>query len=394
MLDQFYKNNFAIEVKDFSQFSEDQKNVICLIKTWWKDTSKKQHIVIGGVAGSGKTTLLSYLCEELNLNERDVLFCALTGKAALALKRKGLSNTHTIHSAIYDTKKYIVDGKIYFQFEKKSFLTYKLIVVDESSMINEQIFNDLLSFNIPVVFVGDHQQLPPVKSKFNLMNVTDYRMQQVLRQQQNNPIIRLSQMAIRGQKIPFEEFGKNIVKVHLCDVTDEMLLSSGQIICGTNKKRKLVNQTIREIKGFGDEIPKRNEKLICMANNLKNNLFHGQIVYLTQDAKVKKDVYQLCYIDQLEHDDVFHEIVCNGEHKIKGTVGLQKEELMSSRYKRDIVHFNFGYCITAHLAQGSSWKNVMIFDENFGIWQSKETNRRWMYTAITRAEEELIIVSK
>ena len=56
------------------------------------------------------------------------------------------------------------------------------------------------------------------------------------------------------------------------------------------------------------------------------------------------------------------------------------------------LEFTYGYAITCHKAQGSQWPNVMVFEEGFPF--SKEEHARWLYTAVTRAENKLIVVKK
>ena len=53
--------------------------------------------------------------------------------------------------------------------------------------------------------------------------------------------------------------------------------------------------------------------------------------------------------------------------------------------------FDFAYALTVHKAQGSQAKRVIVFEERFKQ-MSDEDWRRWLYTAVTRAEEELIII--
>ena len=54
------------------------------------------------------------------------------------------------------------------------------------------------------------------------------------------------------------------------------------------------------------------------------------------------------------------------------------------------LEFTFAYAITTHKAQGSSWPNVLVIEESFPF--EKEEHARWLYTAITRAEEKLVLV--
>ena len=50
-----------------------------------------------------------------------------------------------------------------------------------------------------------------------------------------------------------------------------------------------------------------------------------------------------------------------------------------------------GWAITAHKAQGFQWENVIVWDD--GLGRSEQERRRWLYTAITRAEQGLVILS-
>jgi len=58
---------------------------------------------------------------------------------------------------------------------------------------------------------------------------------------------------------------------------------------------------------------------------------------------------------------------------------------------RGLIESTFGWAITCHKAQGSQWKNVIVMDERIG--KTKEDRRKWLYTAITRAQEGLVIAS-
>ena len=53
--------------------------------------------------------------------------------------------------------------------------------------------------------------------------------------------------------------------------------------------------------------------------------------------------------------------------------------------------FDFGYALTVHKAQGSQAKRVILFEERFARMNDEEW-KRWLYTGVTRAEEELYII--
>ena len=163
-----FKNGVAQEDNDFV-LTNDQEMAVARIKNWYsrKGSSPiwKRYFVLSGAAGTGKTSLIQYIIKNLNVAESSILCCAFTGKASLNLQRKG-NKSSTLHSSIYECSSDLHGNPV---FTLKNYIPYKLIIVDEASMISENIFNDILSFGIPTIFVGDHCQLPPIEGDFNIM---------------------------------------------------------------------------------------------------------------------------------------------------------------------------------------------------------------------------------
>ena len=60
----------------------------------------KKFTVISGYAGSGKSTLVRFIIEALDVEEKDVCYCAFTGKAAEVLRKKGNKNVCTLHKLL------------------------------------------------------------------------------------------------------------------------------------------------------------------------------------------------------------------------------------------------------------------------------------------------------
>lgn len=101
-------------------------------------------------------------------------------------------------------------------------------------------------------------------------------------------------------------------------------------------------------------------------------------------------LWRVGLFDELAHDDAFVMASTDSAINCVASVHLTKEELdklrMNPRKKSGVVvHLDWGYAITCHASQGSSWKKVAVVDEK----RHKNFNEfnRWMYTAITRAEE-------
>ena len=111
-------------------------------------------------AGTGKSTLIKFIIAALNLDPEDVCYVAFTGKAATVLQQKGCPNATTAHKLLYHAKQ-MPDGKYTF-VPKKERPLYKLIIVDEVSMLPKAMWELLLRWRIPIIACGDPEQLPPV----------------------------------------------------------------------------------------------------------------------------------------------------------------------------------------------------------------------------------------
>ncbi len=203
------------------QLSEDQKLAANTIITWYFSKNRTPYITLGGYAGTGKTTLISIIKAYINEKSKDklkVAFCSYTGRAAQNLKNRLTQNKSlnsrdtisTIHGLIYDP---IEDaGGVIIGWAKKEGLDKDLIIVDEASMLDEQIWRDLLFYSIPIIAVGDHGQLPPIQGTFNLMQKPHLKLAQIHRQAKDNPIIEVSIHARETGEIPSKQFGKDIIK--------------------------------------------------------------------------------------------------------------------------------------------------------------------------------------
>ena len=200
--------------------NDQQEECINKAIKWFNNVSSKQTFEISGPAGSGKTTIVKAIIEKLNLRIEDVLFVAYVGKAALQLSRSGV-NGRTIHSTFYDIvfkpvkdeegNVIIKNGRVITrpEFVKKERIpsNIKLIVIDEAPMVNDTFGNDIESFGVPIICLGDLQQLPPVIGNSKYLVRPDYVLTKVMRQAEGNPIIYLSQLASRGEPIPYGKYG-------------------------------------------------------------------------------------------------------------------------------------------------------------------------------------------
>lgn len=388
--------------------TDEQTYAIELFKQWFYNKNKsRMYFEITGPPGSGKSTLVHYMIAALQLKQIEVLYVTYTGKAALNLTLKGCP-TKTIHSTIFETKKVnkkdangntIKNGNESVKevkFVKKSELNplISLIVVDEGSMVDQKLAGQLLSFNIPLIVLGDLDQLKPIKGRSFFLEDPDIKLTQILRQRAGDPIITLSQMIINNEIIKTGKYGDNCFVINKESITDKLLKTVDIIICGKNKTRSNLNRYIRrDIYKRGSSL-EVGDKLICRKNNWNINLnediylINGLIGYVT--SILSEDKYEKSYFSDINFkpdflsNSYFEDIKIDLRYLHEEDMSIKQNYIM----EEDGNLFEYGYAITSHLSQGSQYRNVLVYNESFG---SHDNYRRMLYTAVTRAEKGLIL---
>ena len=386
------------------KLNEQQAQAIEALRKWWY-SGNKQVFQISGAAGTGKTTLIRYLINEIKLEHDEVLFTAFVGKATLAMTRNGL-NAKTLHSAIcYCKDEPVLDEngnvvteynrrvtKRVFTRRKKIDPRIRLIVVDEGSMVPAKMADWLLKFKVPIIVLGDLNQLPPVIGDSFFLKEPDVVLTQIMRQSSESPIPYFAQNVLQnGTKClsPGLQIGDKINVLSKADITPELLKDYDVIICGTNKTRNNLNTYIRErIYGRTQDYPVIGDKLICRENDWTFSvddvyLINGLIGYVTDiDLESISDYTMKIDFKPEFMDNEFKNVTLDRIY-----MGLSPND---KRFYRSNYHkFEYGYAITCHLSQGSQYNRVLVFNESFG---TAEERRKWLYTAVTRAIDKVTIL--
>lgn len=324
---------------------------------------------LGGFGGTGKTTIISYLTSVLE----GFAVCAYTGKAAQVLRRKGV-NASTIHSLIYKPFSE-PDGKVTFRLTDD--LGCNGIIVDEASMVTEEIDADLRSFGVPILYVGDHGQLPPVGNDFNLMASPMYRLETIHR---NAGTIAKFCEWIRngrdGKAFPMRENrGNKIRQLKKWDISPEILTSVEQTICAFNKTRIDLNSKARKHLGYTDLLHP-GDKIMCLRNNRIAGVFNGMQGVVTESYTEKKRSHYLC---MESYGDQYNDILYDPEQ-------FNQEKVITEYSKDGPLPFDYAYAITAHKSQGDQFDSVLVVEQVCKGWD----HARWAYTAASRAKESLM----
>jgi len=358
----------------------------------WLKSSANISFRLGGYAGTGKTTLLRHFEEA---TEKTAAFCSFTGKAAHVMTKKGLYAS-TIHRLIYNVIEE-GDGTFTFKLKHRSELECDVIVVDEASMISKELLNDLMSFSIPLLFVGDPGQLEPVGDDPYLMRDPDYVLTEIKRQGVDNPIIDLatairmtSTLPSKGVKLVSPDGQSGYFVVDKVAIPDKALTQCDQVICATNKAREHLNAKIRMLTNQRSMLvpPSEGDKVICLRNNQFLGVFNGMI------GTIKKVYSQ----DEIRSCDriagAYHMDIETDTGNVMRRLPIWPEMFKSqpdkeSKCPRKMTEWTYGYAITCHKSQGSEWENVVVFDQWMPpkVWDVG----RWRYTAVTRASKKVFI---
>lgn len=368
-------------------WSPQQDSAIAAVKAWLADPAAKQVFRLFGYAGTGKTTLAKELAASV---KGAVLYATFTGKASLVLRKKGCEDASTIHSLIYKVEVNERTGEATFSLNQESALSdAALLIVDEVSMVGEELARDLLTFKKRILVLGDPAQLPPVKDEgFFINSAPDVMLTEVHRQARDNPIIRMSMEIREGGRLQRGSYGESRV-IGCGDVSHEelrdLVLGADQLLCGLNRTRTAYNRRIRALKGLVGAAepwhPTAGDRLICLKNKRDKQLFNGAMFH----ADSVGDKFRCFGIEATSLDEDRDPLTLEvAEEFFNGT-----EHTIDWRERRKYDEFTFGWAITCHKSQGSQWDDFIVFDES-GAFRDARSN--WLYTAVTRAAERVTVV--
>lgn len=390
------------------KWSPQQDAALIAFKRWHDSGAPGQIFHLFGFAGTGKTTLAMELASGV---EGMTCFAAFTGKAASVMRNKGCYDASTIHALIYKSKsnsklnlvklerelseateeadkarlieairmeRKTVAQPAFTLNEYSKVRDAKLIVVDEVSMVDGRIGEDLMSFGVPILVLGDPAQLPPVKGAgFFMTEEPEVMLTEVHRTALDNPVLQLATLVRQDEPLQLGDYGESRV------VTARQLESGAanewdQVIVGKNATRRSANTRMRTRLGREDIFPVIGDKVICLKNNHELGLLNGTLFYVEKAEDTGSEVLM-----SIKADD----------NNTPLDVEVYRQPFLGEEIPRwsheGLEEFDFGYAITCHKSQGSEWKAVFIVDESQVFRNSR---RQWLYTAITRASEKVMVV--
>ena len=180
-------------------FNAGQIEALTKMEEFYCNPAKKV-FTLSGAAGTGKTFIIRYFLD--NIVKHSVCVTAPTHKAVRVIEgmtdRKGrtLQSLHGLRPNVnLDT--FNIDNVKFDLLGEPQIKNYYLVIIDEGSMINSHLYDlNLLrakQYTVKIIFIGDKFQLPPVKERISkcFTNNEGYELTEIVRQEKNNPLIKL-----------------------------------------------------------------------------------------------------------------------------------------------------------------------------------------------------------
>lgn len=443
--------------------TEDQKTVLNSLEQFVRFDNKTQYCLLKGFAGTGKTTTINEFIDWYLLNKSylldDIVVTAPTNKAVRVLKRMATNSNveyKTLHSLMGLRPKIDLDGKEIFVKDPQvtpTLFNYGIVIVDEASMINDELFDRLIkeAYSQKIIFAGDHLQVPPIsqiqskpmmkkiQEEFNfiVLNLT-----KIVRQAKDNPIISTATEIRTGtfQRKPsnnVDKKGHGVIQLEssnvqeIYDLFKEKFNSKhfskdsdyAKILAWRNKTVDFYNELIRSFiyyKGVNKIVVGEKIYLKRPVINKKGyvDIFVNDDLVVTDVTVEEEEKYnntlQFYKISAKKLDDiksnnkkkfelkVLHE---NSERRYKSLLeSVKKLALSTKKEKRGLawkeyysivdlyIDFGYNYAITTHCAQGSTYKNAFVCYNDIMVNPNLLENQRIFYTACTRPSKSLFII--
>lgn len=363
-------------------------------------------LIINGGPGTGKTTIikaittmyqtlndLSYdaLCEEVKL-------LAPTGRASKRMSEATNMPASTIHRFLRWDKE-----SNSFNINEYDKDYSKLIIVDEVSMIDLNLFASLLrglTNDIKIILVGDYNQLPSVGAGNVLKDLIESDIIDVIEldtlyRQSEESYINTLALEIKENELTDFTKSKDDYKFIECsnyEINENIKNICSQIIKNGYDYRDVQVMAPMYIGLNGiDRLNKELQNIFNPKSENKKEVVSGDVIFREKDKVLQ--------LENMPDENVFNGDIGYIEYIVPANVSDSKKNEIYVNYDgivvkylpQDLVKIKHAFIISIHKAQGSEFKTVILpITMNY----KRMLYRKLIYTAITRAKKELIIVGE
>lgn len=366
--------------------------------------------IITGGPGTGKTTIINTISKIYLDNGYNISLCAPTGRAAKRIEETTGIEAKTIHRMLgYIPSSY--DDIGHFEYNEDNPLDTDVIIIDEMSMVDVVLFEKLLrgmKDNTRLVIVGDVDQLPSVgagnvlRDLINSKKIKYIKLVDIFRQSESSNIIVNAHKINNGQEPILNEknsdffflktetpaitrnvvvdlISKRLPNAYGYDFSKDIqiLTQSRKGICGVFELNRLLQDILNPKTETTDELLVGN-KLFRVNDKVMQTKNNYNLSFFDSDGEENFGVY---------NGDMGHIIFIDKSSK-KLTVEMDDKRVIDYTLE-DLDNLELAYAITIHKSQGSEFKSVII--PMFDGYRLLQT-RNLLYTAITRAKENIVLV--
>ena len=415
------------KIKDFDKkFKEEEKHIDITLSEKQKEAIKAVNdnnvCVITGGPGTGKTTIIKFIIELYKKENKKVVLCAPTGRAAKRMSETTGEEATTIHRLLClgKVEESLGMERVDYAIEP---IDTDVLIIDEMSMVDVFLMNYILKglyMGTKLVLVGDVNQLPSVgpgnvlKDIINSETVETIELNEIFRQAAKSQIITNAHKVNNGEnflEVPKEELKEKLQDFYfLNEPTQNKMLEDVISLC-TGRLKKFGNYDFfRDIQVL---TPTKKGKLgtkelnIELQNalnpslNEKNNIKeipqkkHGDRVFLEGDRVMQvKNNYDIYWEKNHKEDGTG---IFNGElgtikkiDDVTKQIEIKFDDEKTAWYEySELEQLEHSYSITIHKSQGSEFDVVIMC-----LPQAAPMllTRNLLYTGITRAKKLLIVL--
>ena len=366
--------------------------------------------IITGGPGTGKTTIINTISKIYLDNGYNISLCAPTGRAAKRIEETTGIEAKTIHRMLgYIPSSY--DDIGHFEYNEDNPLDTDVIIIDEMSMVDVVLFEKLLrgmKDNTRLVIVGDVDQLPSVgagnvlRDLINSKKIKYTKLIDIFRQSESSNIIVNAHKINNGQEPILNEKNSDFffLKTETPAITRNVVVDliskrlPNAYGYDFSKDIQILTQSRKGICGIF-ELNRLLQDILNPKNEETDELLVGNKLFRVNDKVMQtKNNYNLSFFDSdgeenfgVYNGDMGHIIFIDKSSK-KLTVEMDDNRVIDYTLE-DLDNLELAYAITIHKSQGSEFKSVII--PMFDGYRLLQT-RNLLYTAITRAKENIVLV--
>ena len=405
-------------------------------------------VLLTGFAGTGKSTTIATIIK--SLSHKLITIATPTHKAAAVLtamlETNGIISPNvkvtTIHKALGKRPQRQGGGNTTFSRPTKEI--YGILIIDECSMIDAELFEDIneAAPSASIVYVGDPAQLPPTSGNGAISPVfaaieQRAHLSDIIRQGEDNPIIELSAALRRVMAASahitvsdvvemVNEYDKDSTKIgmikkhEIADYCSDALKNGLDCRYLAYRNESIDKQTIdirkmlhgRDVQNFvvGEPVVSLTGILKVINNNHEGTitnigepfLLHGIVCVLitlddnlTVNAAINikdKQNKEIGFFRMFEKLKAQSQITTDFKQKAQLLEQAQEASAQGYKIKDDIAELRPCVASTVHKAQGSTFDVAVVDVADILTMRNRSEALQCLYVAVTRPKTYLILV--